>query len=163
MNENLIRRLVQLVDESDVHEIEFSKWGKKIRITKNPPNPNNEVVYHTPSAYRQQTAPAAQSDMPAATETKTVEENFKADEIDAAVKGTVIKSPIVGTFYRAPSPEDSAFVQVGDSVKKGQTLCIIEAMKIMNEIESDVDGVVREILAGNGDPVEFDMPLFRVE
>ena len=158
MNENLIRRLVQLVDESDVHEIEFSKWGKKIRITKNPPHHGNEVVYHTPSSYAQAPAPPAAPAAPAAT--PAVEESAPAA---APQSGHLMKSPIVGTFYRAPSPDDDPYVSVGDKVSKGQVLCIIEAMKIMNEIESDKDGIVKDILLDNGSPVEFDTPLFRIE
>jgi len=159
MNENLIRRLVQLVDESDVHEIEFSKWGKKIRITKNPPQKGNEIVYHTPSSYSQVQAPAAA----AAPAPAVREAEAEKSAVAPAQSGHLVKSPIVGTFYRAPSPDDEPFVSVGDKVSRGQTVCIIEAMKIMNEIESDKDGIIKDILVDNGSAVEYDTPLFRVE
>jgi acetyl-CoA carboxylase biotin carboxyl carrier protein len=86
----------------------------------------------------------------------------KADAKAADKPGTLVTSPFVGTFYRAPSPDSAPFVEVGSKVKKGQTLCIVEAMKLMNEIESEVDGTVAEILAQNATPVEFGEPLFRI-
>ncbi len=159
MNENLIRRLVQLVDESNVHEIEFSRWGKKIRITKNPPINAREMVYHTPSSIA---APVAAQPQAPVSAPQAAAAPASAPEA-AAPAGNILKSPIVGTFYRSPAPDEPAFVKVGDTVSKGQTLCIIEAMKIMNEIESEHQGIVREILIENGEPVEFGTPLIRIE
>ncbi|HDR05534.1 MAG TPA: acetyl-CoA carboxylase biotin carboxyl carrier protein [Candidatus Marinimicrobia bacterium] len=144
MSEAWIRRLVRLVEESDISELEYSAWGRKIRISK--------------SASSATLAPAAavkgdKADLGALEQkTETI-----------AVAGVLIKSPIVGTFYRSPAPGEPPFVKVGDEIKAGQTLCIIEAMKIMNAIEAEISGVVKEILVENGQPVEFDSPLFRVE
>jgi acetyl-CoA carboxylase biotin carboxyl carrier protein len=92
-----------------------------------------------------------------------VREDKGREEKREEKKGLVITSPFVGTFYRSPAPDQPAYVEVGASVKKGQTLCIIEAMKLMNEIEADVTGKVTEVLAQNGQPVEFGQPLFRIE
>ncbi|MCK5520984.1 MAG: acetyl-CoA carboxylase biotin carboxyl carrier protein [Candidatus Marinimicrobia bacterium] len=153
MNENLIRRLVQLVDESNINEIEFSKWGKKIRITKNAPVNAGEMVYHTPSSYMPQ-APAP---------VNTIAAEAPVAEEAPAKSGHLVKSPIVGTYYAAPGPGEANFVKIGDNVSSGQTLCIIEAMKIMNEIEAETTGIISEILVNNGDAIEFDTPLFRIE
>ena len=148
MNTKDIEQLIQLLEQSTISEIEVGKWGRKIRVSRS----NNGVVVSA--------APAAV----AATEalaTSTPAENTEAPA--AASKGVELKSPMVGTFYRSPSPESESFVKVGDRVKEGDTLCIIEAMKIMNEVESETSGVVTDIKVENGQPVEYNQPLFVIE
>jgi acetyl-CoA carboxylase biotin carboxyl carrier protein len=147
-----LKTLIDLVSESGISELEVTEGEGKVRIVKNAP-----PVYVQPSAsyapqYAQQPqAPGAEA--PAAA---------PATPAVAAPQGHVVTSPMVGTFYRAPSPGADPFVQVGDTVKEGQTICIIEAMKLLNEIESDKSGVVKEILVENGQAVEYGQPLFVV-
>lgn len=151
MNESWIRRMVNLVEESDIRELEFSGFFRKIRISKNGTSSNAApVVYSAPSAPSHTPTPATQP---------------KKTEISppAGKDPSLITSPMVGTFYRASSPEDKPFVEVGDTVDIGQTLCIIEAMKIMNEIQTERAGTVKEILVDNASPVEYETPLFRIE
>jgi acetyl-CoA carboxylase biotin carboxyl carrier protein len=158
MDLTLIKKLVKLLSESDVDEIEIEEEGKKIRIAKHaerggaiqvaaPPQWVAEAPRPMPMQAPQAAAPAA---APAAA---------------APVASNVqqIKSPIVGTFYRAPAPDASPFVQIGSAVQPGTVLCIIEAMKLMNEIEADVSGKIVRILVENGQPVEYDQVLFEVE
>lgn len=151
-----IKSLLQLISEADVNEVYIEEGDFKIKIKKRSeatfvsapaaaPAPVASVV--VPSA-----APAAPAPAPSAA----------APAPAAASSATSIKSPIVGTFYAAASPDAKAFVSVGDVISKGQPLCIIEAMKIMNEIESDVSGKVVAIHVKNGQPVEFDQPLFDI-
>lgn len=141
---NRIREIIAIIEESNVNEVEISSWwGRKIRVVKNasggPVAGSNPATGPVPAA-----SPAAPA----------------AEESPAAGDGShTIHAPIVGTFYGATSPESPAFIQVGDRISTGQTICIIEAMKIMNEIESDVDGIVTEILVENASPVEFNQPL----
>ena len=141
---NRIREIIAIIEESNVNEVEISTWwGRKIRVVKNasggPLAGSNPATGPVPAA-----GPAAPA----------------AEGSPAAGDGShTIHSPIVGTFYGATSPESPAFIQVGDRISTGQTICIIEAMKIMNEIESDVDGIVTEILVENASPVEFNQPL----
>ena len=140
-----LKKLVRLVEHSKVDEIEVEEEGLRVRIAKN--SQNNSVAVHTPSAPPQPIPPAA---APAAPHTEAKQE----------AKHHEIKSPIVGTFYGAPSPGAEAFVQVGDPVEVGQVLCIIEAMKLMNEIESDAAGEIIRIYVENGQPVEYGESLF---
>ncbi|QQC63454.1 acetyl-CoA carboxylase biotin carboxyl carrier protein [Paraburkholderia ginsengisoli] len=149
-----LKTLIDLVSESGISELEVTEGEGKVRIVKNAP-----PVYVQPSAsyapqYAQQ-APAPGAEAPAAAAAP-------ATPAVAAPQGHVVTSPMVGTFYRAPSPGADPFVQVGDTVKEGQTICIIEAMKLLNEIESDKSGVVKEILVENGQAVEYGQPLFVV-
>ncbi|EIF29628.1 acetyl-CoA carboxylase, biotin carboxyl carrier protein [Burkholderia sp. Ch1-1] len=148
-----LKTLIDLVSESGISELEVTEGEGKVRIVKNAP-----PVYVQPSAsYAPQYAqplPAAGGEAPAAA--------APATPAPAAPQGHVVTSPMVGTFYRAPSPGADPFVQVGDTVKEGQTICIIEAMKLLNEIESDKSGVVKEILVENGQAVEYGQPLFVV-
>jgi len=150
MNEKEIRRLIKIVEETGIAEIEIKKWwGQRIRIVK------NGVVS------RPVLAPASSDD------TKVVEIPQKKQESmtseDPAEKYHIVRSPMVGTFYRAPAPGEAPFVSVGDKVRVAQTLCIIEAMKVMNEIEAEVSGTVVEILVENAQAVEFNQPLFYIE
>ncbi|MBT9608628.1 MAG: acetyl-CoA carboxylase biotin carboxyl carrier protein [Pseudomonadota bacterium] len=144
-----LKTLIDLVSESNVSELEITEADGKVRIVKAGAAP---IVMQTVAAPAV-AAPAA----PAAA--------APAAEAPAAPveTGHVVKSPMVGTFYRASSPGAKAFADVGDVVKAGQAVCIIEAMKIMNEIESDVDGTITKILVENGQPVEYGQPLFIVE
>lgn len=160
MNTSDIQDLVKIVEASDIDELEISRWGRKIRITKNK-NHQVENAGAQQIALPVQNTPAAVSAVP---QTKPAEDNGSVDGEglkNEAMKE--VKSPIVGTFYRSSSPESDPFAQVGDKVKAGQTLCIIEAMKIMNEIESETDGVVREILVQDAEPVEYNQTLFLIE
>lgn len=152
-----LRGLIDAVDASGIDSIEINRAGTRIRIAKTPPAaaiaagaPASAVIAPLP-------APAA----PAAAIPAAAEE--AAPAADAGSHLSDVKSPMVGTFYRAPAPEAPPYVEVGSQVKKGQTLCILEAMKLMNEMECEVDGVVREILVENSDPVEYGQVLFRIE
>ncbi|MBB5444077.1 MULTISPECIES: acetyl-CoA carboxylase biotin carboxyl carrier protein [Paraburkholderia] len=151
-----LKTLIDLVSESGISELEVTEGEGKVRIVKNAP-----PVYVQPSASYAvpqfaQPAPFGAVEAPAAPA------GAPATPAAAAPQGHVVTSPMVGTFYRAPSPGADPFVQVGDTVKEGQTICIIEAMKLLNEIESDKSGVVKEILVENGQAVEYGQPLFVV-
>ncbi|ABC37969.1 acetyl-CoA carboxylase biotin carboxyl carrier protein [Burkholderia thailandensis] len=149
-----LKTLIDLVSESGISELEVTEGEGKVRIVKNAP-----PVYVQPSAgfAPQVSAPAPVLTVP--TEGAGAAAPAAAPAA-AAPQGHVVTSPMVGTFYRAPSPGADPFVQVGDTVKEGQTLCIIEAMKLLNEIESDKAGVIKEILVENGQAVEYGQPLF---
>lgn len=147
-----LKTLIDLVAESGVSELEVTEGEDKVRIVKNPAPvaaPAQQVYAPAPIAAAP-TAPAAATS-PAAP---------APEAAPAAPAGHAVKSPMVGTFYRSPTPGADAFVKIGDTVKEGQTLCIIEAMKLLNEIESDKSGVVKEILCENGQGVEFGQALF---
>jgi acetyl-CoA carboxylase biotin carboxyl carrier protein len=139
-----LRELIQLLNESNLTEIEVEHDDDRIRVRRDP----------APVAVASQ--PAA----PAAAAGPTHPSGAHAPEEDA---GNYLTSPFVGTFYRSPSPESDAFVEIGDSIAPGQVLCIVEAMKLMNEIESEVAGTIVEILVENGKPVEYGDRLFRIE
>ncbi|AJP58815.1 acetyl-CoA carboxylase, biotin carboxyl carrier protein [Pandoraea vervacti] len=145
-----LKTLIDLVAESGISELEVTEGEGKVRIVKAPP----QVI----AAPMQMAMPAAMPQVaaqaPAATQAAA------APAAPAVPQGHIVTSPMVGTFYRAPSPGADPFAQVGDSVKEGQTLCIIEAMKLLNEIESDKAGVIKEILVENGQAVEYGQPLF---
>ena len=139
-----LKKLIDLVQESGISELEVTEGEEKVRIAKH---------YGTVAAPQQYYAPPPVAAAPAASA-------VNLDDEDELPDGHVVKSPMVGTFYRSPSPGADAFVQIGQSVKQGETLCIIEAMKLLNEIEADASGVVKAILLENGDAVEFGEPLF---
>ncbi|MGF6530852.1 MULTISPECIES: acetyl-CoA carboxylase biotin carboxyl carrier protein [Paraburkholderia] len=149
-----LKTLIDLVSESGISELEVTEGEGKVRIVKNAP-----PVYVQPSASY---APQYAAPAPAAAGPAAEAPAAPATPAPVAQQGHVVTSPMVGTFYRAPSPGAEAFVQVGDTVKEGQTICIIEAMKLLNEIESDKSGVVKEILVDNGQAVEYGQPLFVV-
>lgn len=159
MREDEIRRLVKIVEESNIAELEITKtrWGKNtIKISKSTPNSHvitNSAAYQ---AIPQAAPPAPGPSAPAATPPENTE-TTKADS-----NATQIKSPMVGTFYRSPAPDADPYIEVGQTVRRGQVLCIIEAMKLMNEIESEYDGKIVEILVESGQPVEYNQPLFAV-
>lgn len=146
-----LKTLIDLVQNSGISELEISEGEEKIRIAKQLMVAPSTTMVSMPMG--QPTMMAAPAVAPAPTIVAEAAE-------PAAPAGHQVKAPMVGTFYRSGSPGASAFVEIGQAVKKGETLCIIEAMKLMNEIESDADGVVKAILVENGQPVEFDQPMF---
>ena len=146
-----LKKLIDLVQESGISELEVTEGEEKVRIAKHLP----QATAHAAPTYVVGAAPAAAPAAPASPAPVA-----EAPAADALPAGHIVKSPMVGTFYRSPSPQASAFVEVGSSIKQGETLCIIEAMKLMNEIESDATGVIKAILVENGQPVEFGEPLF---
>jgi len=145
-----LKKLIDLVQESGIAELEITEGEEKVRIVK------GGVVSVSPgSAGAPAAAPAA-----APPGLPTAAAPAAAPEAAPAVEGHVVKAPMVGTFYRSPSPDAKAFVEVGQAVKEGEVICIIEAMKLMNEIDADAAGTVTAILVENGQPVEYGQPLF---
>lgn len=141
-----VKKLIELVEESSIAEIEIQEGENFVRISRN--SPNAAVVTQMAPMAAPVAAPVATA--PAAAPAAAVE------------TGHLVKSPMVGTFYRSPAPGASSFVEVGSKVKKGDTLCIVEAMKMMNQIVADKDGVVEAVMVEDGQPVEFDQPLVRL-
>lgn len=150
MDLKLVKNILNLISESDVDEVSIEEGDFKIKVKKQSDRGVQAVHYQAP-------IPAPAPAAPPKVEAKP------AEQAPQATDGDVIKSPIVGTFYEAPSPESDPFVKVGDRVQKGDPLCIIEAMKIMNEIESEFSGTIQKILVSNASPVEFDQPLFIIK
>lgn len=147
-----VKKLIELLEESGIAEIEIHEGEESVRISRNSHASSPQVIMQAPPGAQPvappvATAPAVEADAPLAND----------------ISGHVVESPMVGTFYRAPSPTAGAFVEVGQSVKLGDTLCIIEAMKLLNQIESDKAGTVKAILVENGQPVEYGQPLFIIE
>lgn len=140
-----LKKLIDLVQESGISELEVTEGEEKVRIAKYPPPAS--VLQHT--QYAALPLPAAPTPAPA-----------PAEAVEQFPPGHLVKSPMVGTFYRAASPGSPPFIDIGQKVAAGERLCLIEAMKLMNEIESDVEGTVKAILVDNGQPVEYGQPLF---
>ena len=148
-----VKKLIELLEESNINEIEIKEGEESVRISRNGGQPQafaaTAPIYATPApaatAAAAEPAPAAAPVVPAAAET-----------------GHILRSPMVGTFYRSPSPTSAPFVEVGQTVKAGDIVCIIEAMKMMNQIEADRSGTIAAILVENGHPVEFDQSLFSI-
>jgi len=149
-----LKTLIDLVAESAIEELEVTEGESKVRIVKSSPNAQNQVVM---VPQQQAYAPAA---APVAAAAPAAAAPAAAPAAPAVPEGYIVKSPMVGTFYRSSAPGAPAFVEVGKEVKEGDTLCIIEAMKLLNEIDTDKGGVVKQILVENGQPVEFGQPLF---
>jgi acetyl-CoA carboxylase biotin carboxyl carrier protein len=147
-----LKTLIDLVAESDIAELEVTEGESKVRIVKSSANPQNQMMMVPQQAVQHYAAPAQQAVAAAPAAATAV--------VAAEPTGHVVKSPMVGTFYRSSAPGAAAFVEVGQSIKSGDTLCIIEAMKLLNEIDADVAGTVTKILVENGQPVEFGQPLF---
>ena len=149
MWQDKLKEIIYILENSDVNEIDLNFWGRKYRVVK---SPGVNVVEEKASSKPQNLYQSNQTDANQDT------------SIDSSVtnNSNEILSPMPGTFYVASSPEADPFVKVGDSIKKGETLCIIEAMKIMNEIEAEYNGVISEVLIKNGDPVEYNQPLFKI-
>ena len=148
-----LKKLIDLVEESGIAEIEVTEGEEKVRITRSVAAPAMQTVYAPAAPVQTAVAAPAPSAAPAVAESAPAVRDLSNAQ----------KSPMVGTFYRAASPSTPVFVEVGQTVKAGDTLCIIEAIKLMNEIEAEKSGVVKEILVENGQPVEFGEPLFIIE
>ena len=146
-----LKKLIDLVQDSGIAELEITEGEEKVKIVRGGVVSVSPPAGAPAAAAAPVSAPSAAS-APAAPATPA--------EPPAAPAGPVVKAPMVGTFYRSPSPDAKPFVEVGQTIKEGQTVCIIEAMKLMNEIESDASGVVKAILVENGQPVEYGQPLF---
>lgn len=150
-----LKTLIDLVAESDISELEVTEGESKVRIVKSGAATSHSQVVMMPAA-----APAPAVAAPAAPAAAPVAAAPAAPAAPEAPAGHVVKSPMVGTFYRSSAPGAAPFVDVGASVKEGDTLCIIEAMKLLNEIDADASGTIKQILVENGQPVEFGQPLF---
>jgi len=147
-----VKKLIELLEESGVSEIEIKEGEETVRISRHPPG--GVHTYAAPMAYAPQAAPLAAAPAPVAAATALAH---------AHAPDKVVTAPMVGTFYSAPAPGAKPFVEIGSEVKPGDVLCIIEAMKMMNQIESDKAGKVVSVLVKNGDPVEFGQSLFVIE
>jgi acetyl-CoA carboxylase biotin carboxyl carrier protein len=153
MDLNLIKKLIKLLESSTITDLEIEendfkiKIAKKVRVSSSGDQSN--IIHHISSSQEQ-------PEIDLQTEKKSANEEAEKNQ-------HIINSPIVGTFYRAPAPDADSYIQVGDIVSPGTVLCIVEAMKLMNEIESDVSGKIIKILAENGKPVEFNQPLFLIQ
>lgn len=145
-----LKKLIELVEESGIGELEITEGEEKVRISK---SASSTQTYVTAPPVMQAVAPAAAPESVASTSAPA----------ELLTQGHVVKSPMVGTFYRTSTPGANPFVEVGQAVKAGDTLCIIEAMKLLNEIESDKDGIIKAVLVENGQPVEYGEPLFVIE
>lgn len=149
-----VKKLIELLEESDIGELEIKEGEESVRISRN--NPNAQYYATTPApAPAPATAPAP---APATSDSGDTASNAQ----NSSPSGHSVKSPMVGTFYRSPSPGSAAFVEVGQHVKVGDVICIVEAMKMMNQIEADKAGVIEAILVEDGEPVEFDQPLVTI-
>jgi len=145
-----IKKLIELIEESDIAELEISEGEESVRISR--------YSTLTPPA-----APAMIATPAAAQPPNPIEAHGQVENTEDEIKGHILKSPMVGTFYHSPSPDAKPFVDVGQAVNAGDTLCIIEAMKILNQIEADKSGIVTKILVDNAQPVEYGQPLFVIE
>jgi acetyl-CoA carboxylase biotin carboxyl carrier protein len=147
-----IKELIELLSQKDIDKVKIKDKDFEITIQKDKFK-GVKVVNETPQVLETQKAPALEAP----------KEQSQTTPTTSSTEGVLITSPMVGTFYVAPSPDSPPFVRVGDNVKKGDTLCILEAMKIMNELEAEFDCKILEVLVEDGEPVEYDKPLFRVE
>ena len=150
-----LKKLVRLVEKSNINELQVVEDGKKIKITKSPEGGH----HYPPQVY----APQVHAPQPAVKEVSASAQSGAGAVEEDDGKYHVVKSPMVGTFYRAPAEDAEPYVKEGDFVNKGQVICIIEAMKLMNEIDSDAKGKIVSILVENGSPVEFGQALFKIE
>lgn len=155
MDLKLIKNILELISESDVNEVSLEEGDFKIKVKKQ--GEVQQVSYTQPAALQ----PAAQPAAPAQPQQQASAESSGSGDDQPA--GDTVTSPIVGTFYESPSPDSDPFIKVGDKVSKGDTLCIVEAMKIMNEIEAEFGGTVQKILVDDAQPVEFEQPLFIIK
>ncbi|MBB1202459.1 acetyl-CoA carboxylase biotin carboxyl carrier protein [Enterobacteriaceae bacterium 89] len=149
-----IKKLIELVEESGISELEISEGEESVRISRSAPNAGFPVMQQAYAAPMMQPQVAPAAPVAAAAE---------APAAKAEISGHIVRSPMVGTFYRTPSPDAKAFIEIGQKVNVGDTLCIVEAMKMMNQIEADKAGTVKAILIESGQPVEFDEPLVVIE
>ncbi len=144
-----VKKLIELLEESNISEIEIQEGEESVRISRHPNGTSWQPAMPQPQA-----APAPHSEA-----TPTAAPAETAAEEATTFRGQAVNSPMVGTFYRAPAPGAKPFVDLGSSVKKGDTVCVVEAMKMMNQIEADRDGVIEAILVEDGEPVEYDQPM----
>ena len=162
-----LRQIVEILEASEISRLDWSNGNERLSIRRGPPP--SQVVQHvssmpsSPAVTVMPAAPAPAPVAPAAAAPTPRPSAPRSAPVDSGKGGHIVTSPFVGTFYRSPAPDQPAFADVGTVVKKGQTLCIIEAMKLMNEIESEVAGKIAEVLVQNGQPVEFGQQLFRIE
>jgi acetyl-CoA carboxylase biotin carboxyl carrier protein len=150
-----IKKLIELVEESGISELEISEGEESVRISRAAPAASFPVMQQAYAAPMMQQQPALAAAVAPAAEA--------APAAAAEISGHIVRSPMVGTFYRTPSPDAKAFIEIGQKVNVGDTLCIVEAMKMMNQIEADKSGTVKAILVESGQPVEFDEPLVVIE
>ncbi|XQS14890.1 acetyl-CoA carboxylase biotin carboxyl carrier protein [Citrobacter telavivensis] len=150
-----IKKLIELVEESGISELEISEGEESVRISRAAPAGSFPMMQQAYAAPMMQQQPALSNAVAPAAEAPAA--------AAAEISGHIVRSPMVGTFYRTPSPDAKAFIEVGQKVNAGDTLCIVEAMKMMNHIEADKSGVVKAILVESGQPVEFDEPLVVIE
>lgn len=156
---DFLRGLISAVDESGIDSLEISRGGTRIRIAKTPPPAPAAAAAPAPVMAHAHPAPALEVQAP-----RPAAAAAEAPAPAAAASSLVeIKSPMVGTFYRSPAPEAPPYVEPGSRITRGQTLCILEAMKLMNELPAEITGTIREVCVENGEPVEFGQVLFRVE
>lgn len=148
-----LKTLIDLVSESDIAELEVTEGDGKVRIVKSTAYPQNPQVMMMPQQMMPAQAPVADAPVAPLPVTPAVETPVVPD-------GFLVKSPMVGTFYRSSAPGSAPFVIIGSSIKEGETLCLIEAMKLLNEIEAEISGVITQILVENGQPIEYGQPLF---
>ncbi|MCR4416574.1 MAG: acetyl-CoA carboxylase biotin carboxyl carrier protein [Ignavibacteria bacterium] len=166
MDLNYLKKLLKIVDDSGVDEVEIEEEGTRIKIKKSPTyksDSQNVYPYVFPQNFQIPVQPPVTQTQVQIPQAAVTEEKKAVEEKKPEKKYHEIKSPIVGTFYRAPSPDAEPYVKVGDTVQVGQVLCIVEAMKLMNEIESDVNGKIVQILVENAQPVEYGQTLFLIE
>ena len=149
MWQDKLKEIIYILENSDINEIDLNFWGRKYRVVK---SPGINVV--------DEKAHLKSQNLSKPTEINSSQDDVSVNTVTA--NSNNVLSPMPGTFYAASSPEAEPFVKVGDNVKKGDTLCIVEAMKIMNEIEAENNGVISEVLINNGDPVEYNQPLFKI-
>lgn len=165
MDLKVIENLLNLISQSEVNEVSIEEGDFKIKVKKEPDVINKEsgshMMYMQPQGM--QMPPQGAAPQPQAAQAGQQEAPKEEPEPEPKADTYTLKSPIVGTFYEAPSPDSDAYVSIGDSVSKGQTVCIVEAMKIMNEVDSEVSGKIVKRLVENGQPVEYDQPLFEIE
>ncbi len=164
MREDEIRRLVKIVEESSIADLEVTSWwGRKVKISKYPSSSANSTMHLPQHIYMPAMPAPATPSMPAPVSPNSGASAAPAEAKSAGKAAEEIKSPMVGTFYRSPAPDAEPYVHAGSVVQKGQVLCIIEAMKLLNEIEAEFACRIVEILVENAQPVEYNQPLFRVE
>jgi acetyl-CoA carboxylase biotin carboxyl carrier protein len=162
MDLDFVQSLIKALDESGLDSIEIERGGTRIRLARTP-STDAGAALAAQAGSAPPTGPLGPSGAPAAAHSAEHERQVPASGTASAGSGLLeIKSPMVGTFYRSPAPDAPAYVDLGAAVTPGETLCIIEAMKLMNELECEVSGVIREICVKNGEPVEFGQILFRV-
>tara|TARA_B100001093_G_scaffold167205_1_gene159783 strand:- start:4721 stop:5194 length:474 start_codon:yes stop_codon:yes gene_type:complete len=155
MWQDKLKEIIYILENSNVNEIEINFWGRRYRVSKQP----SAVVQDSSVSNSQTSSKNLGQPVASLDESQDIK---KIDEVENVLCEDLL-SPMPGTFYTAPTPDDEPFVSVGDKIKKGQTLCIIEAMKIMNEIESELDGTIINIKVNNGDPVEYNQTLFEIK